>query len=344
MNIGLISVIIPVYNTEKFLDRCIESIVNQTYRNLEIILVDDGSLDNCPKMCDTWAKKDVRIRVIHKQNQGLGMARNTGIDQATGEYICFFDSDDYISAETIEKAYAAANDTHCDLVVFGMQRVNEDGVIISQAVPETPHKYFYRSDVQELLLPDVIDNSHRKVQVKNFQLSACSCLFSMELIRKVNWRFVSERDLISEDCYSLIRLYKNVQSVAVIPERLYYYRKNRASLTNTFRIDRPERNRYFYLQCSKMAAEQDMGQEVLNSIASLYLGLTMAALKQLVQAELACKGKWRILREILDDAVLQSALERIQNRSYGWKKNLLFWTMKRKCYWCCYLLFVFRGD
>ena len=96
-----VSVVVPVYNVEKYLDRCINSIINQTYHNLEIILVDDGSPDNCPQMCDEWAQKDERIRVVHKKNAGLGIARNTGIDHATGDYICFFDSDDYVEQNII---------------------------------------------------------------------------------------------------------------------------------------------------------------------------------------------------------------------------------------------------
>ena len=101
----LISVVIPVYNVEKYLKRCVESVVNQTYKNLEIILVDDGSPDECPQICDKLSKEDERIKVIHKSNQGLGMARNTGIENATGKYICFFDSDDYVELTTIEKSY-----------------------------------------------------------------------------------------------------------------------------------------------------------------------------------------------------------------------------------------------
>ena len=98
----LISVIVPVYKVEEYLDKCVESIVDQTYRNLEIILVDDGSPDNCPKMCDEWAKKDKRIKVIHKENGGLSDARNAGIDIAKGEYITFIDSDDTVSIDFIE--------------------------------------------------------------------------------------------------------------------------------------------------------------------------------------------------------------------------------------------------
>ncbi|MDI1303790.1 MAG: glycosyltransferase, partial [bacterium] len=92
----LISIIIPIYGVEKYIDKCILSVINQTYKNLEIILVDDGSPDNCPAICDQYAKKDSRIRVIHKINGGLSSARNSGIDIATGKYITFVDSDDSI--------------------------------------------------------------------------------------------------------------------------------------------------------------------------------------------------------------------------------------------------------
>lgn len=94
-----ISIVVPVYKVEKYLDRCVESIVNQTYNNLEIILVDDGSPDNCPKMCDEWAKRDDRIQVIHKVNGGLSDARNAGLDIMTGDYVMFVDSDDFIDKE-----------------------------------------------------------------------------------------------------------------------------------------------------------------------------------------------------------------------------------------------------
>lgn len=98
----LISVIVPIYNTSEYLNRCIDSLLNQTYENLEIILVDDGSTDNCPAICDQYAKKDKRVKVIHKENGGLSSARNAGLDIATGEYIGFVDSDDFVSSEMYE--------------------------------------------------------------------------------------------------------------------------------------------------------------------------------------------------------------------------------------------------
>ena len=107
----LISVVVPVYRVEPYLDRCVASIVNQTYRNLEIILVDDGSPDRCPAMCDAWAEKDRRIKVIHKANGGLSDARNVGLQLAQGNYVAFIDSDDWIDLRFIEILYKAIVET-----------------------------------------------------------------------------------------------------------------------------------------------------------------------------------------------------------------------------------------
>lgn len=123
----LISVIVPVYNVEKYLNRCIESIVQQTYTNLEIILVDDGSPDNCPQICDEWAQKDTRIRVIHQANGGGGKARNVGIDLATGEFITFVDSDDYISTNMYE-VLLEKFDEDVDIVECDYQDAYDDNV------------------------------------------------------------------------------------------------------------------------------------------------------------------------------------------------------------------------
>lgn len=116
---GLLSVIVPVYKVEPYLDRCVESIVNQTYSNLEIILVDDGSPDDCPRMCDGWAEKDSRIRVIHKENGGVSDARNVGIALATGEYLAFVDSDDYIAENMYEILISAMHRTGAEIACSG---------------------------------------------------------------------------------------------------------------------------------------------------------------------------------------------------------------------------------
>ena len=121
MTTPLISVIVPVYRVEEYLERCVKSILSQTYKNLEVILVDDGSPDQCPAICDACAEKDARVKVIHQENKGLSGARNAGIDAASGEYLAFVDSDDYVSPHFIEELYQLLQDTGCVLHLPGRE-------------------------------------------------------------------------------------------------------------------------------------------------------------------------------------------------------------------------------
>ncbi len=129
-NDSLISVIIPVYNTEKYLDRCISSVVSQTYKYLEIILVDDGSPDNCPQICDEWAKKDTRIKVIHKENGGAADAKNVGLDSATGEYIALVDSDDFIVPNMYEDMLELMSKYDADIVDSRIEKTDSTDQIL----------------------------------------------------------------------------------------------------------------------------------------------------------------------------------------------------------------------
>lgn len=122
-----VTVVVPVYNVEKYLAKCIDSVLNQTERDFTLILVDDGSTDNGPKICDEYAKKDSRIKVIHQENQGLGGARNTGIESCETDRIIFLDSDDTIEPETLEVTLKSAEKNDADMVIFGFRSVTEDG-------------------------------------------------------------------------------------------------------------------------------------------------------------------------------------------------------------------------
>ena len=149
----LISVIIPVYKVEPYLDRCVQSIVDQTYRDLEIILVDDGSPDRCPEMCDAWAEKDSRIRVIHKENGGLSDARNSGMAAATGEYISFIDSDDWIAPEMLERLVKALVRDDSDIAACAVDMVWEDGRQ-NEALTVRQNLILERNEAQQALLQE----------------------------------------------------------------------------------------------------------------------------------------------------------------------------------------------
>ncbi len=154
----LISIVIPIYNVEKYLKNCVDSVCNQTYRNLEIILVDDGSPDHCPEICEDYARNDSRVRVIHKQNGGLSDARNYGIEVAKGKYITCIDSDDYVSEDFIEYLYKLLKDANADISVCGFiktKNLNENRIFTSEDTIEMSSN----QAIQEMLYAKIFTTS-----------------------------------------------------------------------------------------------------------------------------------------------------------------------------------------
>ena len=226
-----ISVIIPIYKVEKYLDRCLESVTNQTYKNLEIILVDDGSPDASPEICDKWAKKDNRIKVFHKPNGGVSSARNLGIENATGDYLTFIDSDDTIELETYEKCVAKLND-EVDTVFFRMKNIFLDG--------STWDNY-------EINLKDIINNKNficpfyykkgRKNSNENVNVmgSCARVVFNAKVIKENNLTF-NQTLFNQEDKDFLLRYLLLCKKLDLVDEYLYnyYIYQNSAKAMNSF--------------------------------------------------------------------------------------------------------------
>lgn len=343
---GLVTVVLPIYNVEQYLDRCINSVVNQTYKNLEIILVDDESPDNCPKMCDEWAKMDSRIKVIHKKNQGLGYARNTGIDSATGEYIYFVDSDDYIAMDTIELAYKAAAENNADMVTFGYNQVDSNGNIQKSYIPKPQKNIYEYAEVQNEFLADMIAPDTKSGKASNLWMSMCGALFSMELIQKHNWRLVSEREIISEDVYSLLKLYKYVNKVIVLSKAFYFYCENPTSLTHTYRIDRFEKIKHFYLECKILCSKYNYNDAIYDRLNYIYLSYIIAAFKMIVRSDNSKLEKKQILKDIIDDSLTQDVLKQTVLKKEKSFRKIFLTLLKYKKYNLCYLLLLLktRGD
>ena len=164
-----VSIIVPIYNVEKYLDRCMQSLLGQTLKDIEIIMVDDGSPDGCPALCDEYVRRDARVKVIHKQNAGLGYARNAGLDVATGEYVAFVDSDDYVDLEMYEKLYVTAIRTGSDVVYCGFNRYYSENNVIHYANVNSEHVY-KGEDVNQLLL-DFISSSPKCKKDWKYEMS-----------------------------------------------------------------------------------------------------------------------------------------------------------------------------
>lgn len=232
-----VSVIVPVYNVEKYLDRCVQSIRNQTLRDIEIILVDDGSPDCCPSLCDEYARQDTRIKVIHKRNAGLGMACNSGMEVAEGEYIAFCDSDDWVDAEMYQAMYDVATKNSADAVYTGLKRVDGDGNILSYMPHPSKYKEYCHEEIY-CLLCDMICAEPSKRHDHEIQVSAKVALYRKGLLDKNSISFVSERKYPSEDLIFNVSVL-SVASVAIVMDRYYYnYFVNNLSITTTLKKDR----------------------------------------------------------------------------------------------------------
>ena len=320
-----VTIVLPIYNVEKYLNRSIESVIRQTYKNLEIILVDDESPDSCPKMCDEWKEKDKRIKVVHKKNAGLGMARNTGIENATGDYICFLDSDDYIAIDTIEKVLFSIEEADADVALFGFNDVDKFGNIVQTFSPSTPKYLYTGEEVQKELLPNMIS-----LNEMNLMCSACMMMFSLEMINQSGWRFVSEREIISEDVYSLIDLFSNVNIACVVPAAFYNYCRNEESLTRKYREDRYEKIKIYYDSCIKMCERHGYSNEVIQQVGDTYFSYIIGAFKQIMQSSMNLVNKYKKISAIITDPHLQRTIRDVDVTRGSKARRILMQKLKNK--------------
>lgn len=204
----LISIIVPIYKVEKYLNKCIESILNQTYSNLEIILIDDGSPDKCGEICDFYKNKDSRIKVIHKKNEGVSKARNIGLDISKGKYIMFVDSDDYIDKNMIKELRKLITEQSADIAIGGVIDVDENNNQINMSKKRTTFTFNQLEAIRELL-------------DENYFNSVCwGKLYKANLWK--NKRFC-ENSKIGEDLEILYEVFEKIQKVVINTEKCYYY-------------------------------------------------------------------------------------------------------------------------
>ena len=238
----LISIVVPIYNVEKYLKKCVDSIINQTYKNLEIILVDDGSPDNCGKICDEYSTKDKRIKVIHKKNGGLSDARNAGIEAATGKYIGFVDSDDYIKEDMYENLYNDMLKYDVDISICGYYEIFENKEKIE--IPDNQNVQIYNNleIIRELLLNykyGVTDHASNK-------------LYKIGLFRNNNIRY--PKGYLYEDIGTTYLLFEKANKISYNKKIGYYYIRRKSSILGNknkkliFDLLKMINSRYEYLE------------------------------------------------------------------------------------------------
>ena len=235
---SLISVIVPIYNVEDYLERCVDSIINQTYKNLEIILVDDGSPDNCPQMCDDYAKKDSRIKVVHKKNGGLSDARNAGMKVATGEYVSFIDSDDYVSLDFYETLFQTMIDNDSDIVECSIVKFYEN------------EKFDEYSDDQMIENFNTVDGLEELINENSFHQYVWNKLYKSSIALDIPY----EVSKLNEDDFWTYQIFGRAKRVTRLNRTLYYYFQRSSSIMgngyNIRRLDEIEgkANRQKYIE------------------------------------------------------------------------------------------------
>ena len=221
MKKGLISVVVPIYNLAEFLPKCLDSLLNQTFLNYEIILVDDGSMDESPSMCDKYAELYEKVSVVHKKNGGLSSARNAGLEQAKGMYVCFVDADDYITEDYLCRLYEKAEETNADMVIADYREVEEQGNIIVKELGQPPRQGCM--DRRQLLWAlTSVGECHYATTVV--------VAWNKLIRREIMCRHFFPEGRLHEDEYVIMPLLLECGHVEWIEEVVYLYRQRQGSI------------------------------------------------------------------------------------------------------------------
>lgn len=316
----LITVIVPVYKTEQYLRRCVESICNQTYENLQIILIDDGSPDRCPDICEEMARGDARITVIHQDNAGQGLTRNSGLQVAVGKYVTFLDSDDWISRDHIENLYREIMSSQADAAIGTYTSVSAKGEGCRHPL-KLEQKTYDKEEIRSRILPELIGTDVSVASDVGIESSVCMTLYRMELISLHGVRFVSERTAVAEDLFFNLDFLSHAERVVAVNEYGYYYYTNNQSFSRYYDEKRFERTCCFYLMLQQRTIQWQRGTE--QRIRRTFLMKIRVNIRLIVNSNLGFLQKIKEIRKILDHELVRNALNQYPLRTYPAKLYIL---------------------
>lgn len=330
---GLISIIIPVYGVEKYIRRCLDSVLKQSYKNIEVIIVNDETKDNSMKIVADCVKNDKRCKIYSKKNSGLGLTRNYGINKAIGEYIVFLDSDDYITYDYCEKMIMTAKKYNAD-IVYSNHFIDNNGRInlINNIEKEIVWK---NEEIKELLLNFIGTKPNCKKDTI-MEISVWKALFKKEIFDNYNIRFVSERKIISEDLIFDIEFLSKCSTIVGIPNHLYAYCVNLQSLSKSYREDRFKKEKELFFATKKMLKKlKYQKSDIIERTDRLLLSRARVDMFQIFQANenKQIKEYKYLLDEIVDDKDMQEIFNRYNFMLYPKKYRLIAFLQKSKLYY-----------
>lgn len=329
-----ISIIIPCYKVEKYLDRCMNSLVNQTLSDIEFILVDDKSPDGTSAKCKEWAGKDSRIKVIHKkQNEGLGLARNTGLEFATGGYVAFIDSDDFVETTMFEDLYTHASIHNLDAVFCGFYYYKDDSHKRMRQEKQDYVVYETPESIRGVLLDMVGGLPNAKTDAPILS-SVWKGIYKRDVLENNKLIFVSEREYIAEDIIFHCDYLHCCNRVGFVPGCYYYYCDNGSSLTKNYRKDRFDKELFMYDAIEQRLHNQGIIESDFRNRLDRYFQLKIrACIAQ--QARFIDKFGYLQMREsslsIINEKRVRAFVERFPYKQLPIKHKVFFLLLKYRC-------------
>lgn len=323
-----VSIIVPVYCVEKYLHACVDSLLAQTLEDIEIILVDDGSPDQSGKIADEYAEKDSRIKVIHQSNAGLGPARNTGMEAATGEYIGFVDSDDWVKPDMFVRLYQEAVRNDADIVVGGYQEV-KDGITTKCYVhPLSGMVLDHREDILRIrknLYAYGTENKTREV----FPVTACASVYRREIIQSLGLRF---QNILSEDRIFNLDAYREAQKMVFIDSVDYCYRKDgQVSITQTFSEKTIQKYKNLLtIVAAKACEEQDRDCRI--RVKRMVIDYCRAYVELVGKSNAPAGQKVTYLRALLGREEVRRLWHEYPVKTLPFMQRILHWTIEKEWY------------
>lgn len=330
-NMIKVSVVVPVYKVEPYIDRTLKSLLNQTLDEIEIILVDDGSPDRCPEICDRYASEYSHIKVVHKENSGLGMACNSGIEVAEGKYIAFCDSDDFVDIVMYQSMYETAQKYQADAVYTGIKTIDQHEVVRPMNEYKSLLVIRGKNAIQHFAM-DMIASEPSCKEERIVPMSAKIALYKKSIIDQFNLRFVSERKIISEDLIWNLDFMNQASCVVVMPETYYYYYNNTESLSKSIRLNRFPFFKMIREDLLKRCRTYHYPQEVSNRINRMFIGYCRFYIGSICTSSLPKTEKQKIMDEICTDGVWKEVWKAYPVQKMPFVHRLLAFLMKHNCF------------
>lgn len=313
----LISVIVPIYNAEKYLEQCIKSIVNQTYKNIEIILVDDGSIDESHKICDEYKEKDSRIIVVHKKNGGVSSARNTGLNLAKGDWIAFIDADDWVEKEYLEELICNAKEKNVNISMCGYNRISNNG----------------NKEKKSNNKKEIVDSKEYLIRALNPQTGYGFVplkIINKKIIKNIKF---NQNLTVGEDALFNMEIAPNINKAFYCNKALYNYRNNSESVVKKFDHNYAKKYLKSMQECKKYIFEEykdeNIRQNYYNFVA---FHVMLVAVNFCYHPNNKIKNKTKLLKEICSYQDFKEGIEKSNYSNISLTRKITLFTLKHRLY------------